>query len=201
MGKQAAIVVWIVLGILACAVNAAGGAVKVGQKAPEIKAQKWLNTTGEVSLAKLRGKIVVVEFWATWCPPCRESIPHLNTLYNRYKDKGVVVLGLSDERLTQVAPFVEQMNKGKKNMEYIVGAGSNDVANYGVTGIPHAFLVDPEGKVVWTGHPMAGLDKAIEKALKDTPPKVEKKEAAPPTVDKKEATPPTVEKKEPAPAK
>jgi len=164
----------LVVAMCALAWSAEETKVKVGQKAPEIKAQKWFNTTTALSLAGLRGKIVVVEFWATWCPPCRRSIPHLNALYNQYKDKGVVILGLSDEGADKVAPFVEQMNKDKKDMEYPAAAGSNDGAAYGVTGIPHAFLLDPTGKVVWTGHPMAGLDKAIEKALKDTPAKVEK---------------------------
>lgn len=150
--------------------------VAVGQKAPEIKAQKWFNTNGELSLAQLQGKIVVVEFWATWCPPCQRSIPHLNALHNKYKDKGVVILGLSDENADKVESFIKRMNAGeKKQMEYPVAAGSNDGRAYGVRGIPHAFLVTSDGKVAWAGHPMAGLDEAIEKALKDSPPVTEKK--------------------------
>ena len=140
--------------------------VKVGQQAPEIKARKWFNTQVAPSLAMLRGRIVVVEFWATWCPPCRKSIPHLNALHNRYKDKGVVILGLSDEGADKVQPFIREMNKTEKDMEYPVGAGSKDLAAYGVTGIPCAFLLDAQGKVIWVGHPMSGLDQAIANVLK-----------------------------------
>ncbi|MBT9586269.1 TlpA family protein disulfide reductase [bacterium] len=61
--------------------GAYGSELAIGRRAPEIKAQSWLNSK-PLSLAKLRGKVVVVEFWATWCPPCRHSIPHLSKLYD-----------------------------------------------------------------------------------------------------------------------
>ena len=137
--------------------------IKVGDSAPEISAKGWLNTQGE-SLAANSKKLTVVEFWATWCPPCRASIPHLIEMNAKYKDKGVVIVGLSDEPLSKVKPFAEQIK-----MDYAVGAGSNSVAAYGVAGIPHAFII-ADGKVIWHGHPMQGLDKAIEKALADHPP-------------------------------
>ncbi|HRU05816.1 MAG TPA: redoxin domain-containing protein [Candidatus Brocadiia bacterium] len=143
---------------------------KAGSVAPEISAAKWFNTEGEVSLAKLKGKIVVVEFWATWCPPCRRSIPHINEIQKKYADKGVVIIGLSNEPASKVEPFIKQMNAGaKKQMEYIVGAESKDGDKYGVRGIPHAFIVGPDGKVLWSGHPMDGMDKQIEKAVAQWP--------------------------------
>ncbi len=132
--------------------------------APEIQAAYWLNTE-PLTLAGLRGKVVVLEFWATWCPPCRATIPHLARMFQTYKDKGVVFVSLTDEPRETVEPFVRKMK-----MPYPIGGGSPTFRAYGVRGIPHAFLIDPSGKVVWEGHPMAGLETAIEKQLAATPP-------------------------------
>jgi thiol-disulfide isomerase/thioredoxin len=136
----------------------------VGKPAPEIQAAYWLNSQA-LALAGLRGKIVVVEFWATWCPPCRASIPHLIEMNHKFAGKGVVFISLTDEDRKTVEPFAKTMK-----MDYAVGGGSKTSGVYGVTGIPHAFIVDPSGTVAWEGHPMAGLDRALEDQLKKTPP-------------------------------
>lgn len=136
-----------------------GEAASTGPKAPEIQAAYWLNTA-PLSLADLRGKIVVLEFWATWCPPCRTTIPHLVQMYKTYKDKGVVFVSLTNEPRQTVEPFV-----GKMGMVYPVGGGSPTGRVYGVRGIPHAFIIDPSGAVVWQGHPMGGLQEALERKL------------------------------------
>jgi thiol-disulfide isomerase/thioredoxin len=139
-------------------------ALGVGQPAPEIQAGYWLNT-GPLTLGGLRGKIVVVEFWATWCPPCRASIPHLVALHKKHAGKGVVIVSLTQEDKGAVKGFVKA-NK----MIYAIGGKSSSGGRYGVRGIPAAFIVDPEGKIAWTGHPMGGLDRALEQQLKKTPP-------------------------------
>jgi cytochrome c biogenesis protein CcmG/thiol:disulfide interchange protein DsbE len=139
----------------------------VGKAAPEISVQDWLNSP-PLTLAALRGKIVVVEFWATWCPPCRKSIPHLIELYKKYGGQGVVILGLTDEPKAKVEPFAKEMG-----MIYPVGCGSKSSGAYGVTGIPHAAIVDTAGNVVWDGHPMQpDFESTLEAQLKKTPPKV-----------------------------
>jgi thiol-disulfide isomerase/thioredoxin/outer membrane protein assembly factor BamD (BamD/ComL family) len=162
--------VWVPAGVAILVLcGTAFGAAKpeggmVGKPAPEIQAAYWLNTEA-LSLKGLRGKIVVVEFWATWCPPCRASIPHLIEMNHKVAGKGVVFISLTDEDRKTVEPFAREMK-----MDYAVGGGSQTSGVYGVTGIPHAFIVDPSGTVAWEGHPMAGLDRALESQLEKTPP-------------------------------
>ncbi len=147
-----------------CSAVMTAGAAKIGDAAPELKIGKWIQGDG-VEIKK--GQITVVEFWATWCPPCRTSIPHLNELYKKYKDKGVSLVGISDEKEKTVESFVKKM--GSK-MEYPVAIGTEQtqkgyMSAFKVMGIPHAFVVDADGKFAWQGHPMDGLDKAIEAEL------------------------------------
>ena len=159
-----ATIVAMVLGLVAGASGTAARAAMVGKEAPEIQAQYWLNSPA-LALQGLRGKVVVVEFWATWCPPCRASIPHLIEMNHKFAAQGVVFISLTDEDRKTVEPFAREMK-----MDYAVGGGSKTSGVYGVTGIPHAFIVDPSGTVAWEGHPMAGLDRALEEQLKKTPP-------------------------------
>ena len=110
----------------------------------------------------LKGKPAIVEFWATWCPPCRTSIPHLNDINKKYKDKGLVVIGITDEKKDVVQKFMKSTP-----MEYHVAVGGAAVQQkLGINGIPHAFVLGKDGKVVWEGHPMALNDAVIESALK-----------------------------------
>ena len=165
-------VLTVMLVCLALACNAVA-LVAVGGEAPAVNAKEWINTAGPVSLDQFKDKVVVVEFWATWCPPCRRAIPHLVKLYNKNKDKGLVVISLTSEKrdTAKIDEFMEDMK-----MTYIVGTGSTSGKDYGVRGIPHA-LVIVDGKIQWQGHPMNGLDQAVERALKKEPSKPEKVEA------------------------
>ena len=105
------------------------------------------------------GHVTVVEFWATWCGPCRASIPHLTELQNKYGDQGLRVIGITDEEKDVVAPFVAEMgdtmaytvalDPGQKTMYRYLGG-------FGVASIPHAFVVDKSGKIVWHGNPLDG---------------------------------------------
>jgi len=143
-------------------------AAELGDPAAPLKISEWIKGD-PVNLADAKGKkIVVVEFWATWCPPCRTSIPHLTDLAKKFKDKDVVIVGISDEKPAVVKAFVEKM--GSK-MDYVVAIDDDNATAegymraYDQNGIPHAFLVDKSGRVVWHGHPMGGLDKALEEAV------------------------------------
>jgi S1-C subfamily serine protease/thiol-disulfide isomerase/thioredoxin len=146
-------------------------AAKFGDPAAPLHVAQWVKGD-PVDLATGTGKVVyVVEFWATWCPPCRESIPHLTQLQAKYKDKGVVVVGISDEKPNKVEPFVKKM--GAK-MAYAVGLDDNEktskayMSAYNQNGIPTAFVIDKTGAVVWAGHPMEDLDKVLEQVLAGT---------------------------------
>jgi peroxiredoxin len=96
------------------------------------------------SLSKLRGKVVVVNFWATWCPPCRKEIPDLEALYERFRDAGLVILAISDEKADKVRPFVAE-----KKMSYPVLLDPGTIHKmFRVEGIPKNFVYDREGKLV-----------------------------------------------------
>lgn len=111
----------------------------------------------------LTGKPLIVEFWATWCPPCRTSIPHLNELYKKYQEKGLEIIGVTKEDSATVAKFVKDIP-----IDYNVAFDSNGKFGkpFGIKGIPHAMILDREGKVVWEGHPMSMPEKEIEAVLK-----------------------------------
>lgn len=154
----------LMMGWMTLQINAA----ELGMPAPVLSVSEWVK--GEaVDLKEGKGKnIYVVEFWATWCPPCRASIPHLTELQKKFKGKDVTFIGISDETASTVKPFVRKM--GEK-MEYTVALDKNQKTSaaymraFGVNSIPHAFIVDKTGSIVWHGHPMSGLDKAIGDVL------------------------------------
>lgn len=97
------------------------------------------------TLSQLKGKVVLVNFWATWCPPCRKEMPDLEALYNRYKGQGFVILAISDEEMAKVAPFIKD-----HNITYPVMLDPGRKVNtlFQVEGIPKSFVYDRDGKLV-----------------------------------------------------
>jgi len=151
--------------LLLCGVLAAGCEKKEGGSAAALTGLEWVK--GEPVTFEA-GLVYVVEFWATWCPPCRTSIPHLTEIQHKYKDQKVTVIGISNEKVATVQPFVANM--GAK-MDYTVAVDPEGKANAGYmkafnqNGIPHAFIVDGKGQIAWHGHPMDGLDEALADVL------------------------------------
>lgn len=148
-------------------------ALKHGDAAPPIEITKWVR--GEaVDLQKAREKkVVVLEFWATWCGPCRTSIPHLTELQKKYR-KDLVIIGVTkrdpNNSLEKVEAFVREWGDkmdytvafdepGKVYEAYMTAAKQD--------GIPTAFVIDKAGRLAWLGHPN-GLDEPLEQILAGT---------------------------------
>ena len=120
---------------------------KINEKALELSAGKWINLEKPVTLEDLRGKVVLVEFWATWCGPCVEAIPHLNELSEKYPRKDFQMLSFVEEGHQTMDRLLR-----RTPVKYPIGLESSALDAYGITGIPHAFVIDRQGRVAWEGH-------------------------------------------------
>lgn len=114
----------------------------------------------------LAGHPLLTEFWATWCPPCRASIAHLNDLNKKYHALGLEIVGISGEDKTAVERF-----RSGTLMNYSVALDKDQaLANeFQVETIPHAWLMDKDGRVIWSGHPMELDEQTITRVLPGHP--------------------------------
>ena len=115
----------------------------IGSPAPEIVLKDLQGR--DVKLSDLRGKVVLVNFWATWCKPCKEEMPAMQASYDKLRDKGFVVLAVNE--LEDTARVAEHIRTHGHTFEVVMDH-NNQVANmYGVVGLPASFLIDPQGIV------------------------------------------------------
>jgi thiol-disulfide isomerase/thioredoxin len=156
--------------------------IKVGEMAPEISLP---DPTGKTrNLSDLRGKVVLLDFWASWCGPCRRANPHVVEVYNKYKDKGFDVFsvsldgadprqGMSPEQAKQkeqdgkkkwIAAIEQDQLAWKNHVSDLKHWGSAPAAVYGVTGIPKTFLIGRDGKIIAI-NPRDNLEQELLKVL------------------------------------
>lgn len=116
----------------------------LNQKAPALKVTEWLSSKPET-----KGKFILIDFWATWCGPCRKAIPELNEIHKQFKDD-LVVIGISQESAEKVKAMKEPA------IDYFYGIDPQNTMSkeLDIQGIPHVILIDPKGIVRWEGYPL-----------------------------------------------
>jgi thiol-disulfide isomerase/thioredoxin len=168
MTQRGLVSVAVLLGV--AGLHASAEELGIGDTAPKLTVKEFVK--GEPVKTFEKGKIYVVEFWATWCGPCKAVIPHLTELQKKYKNVVFISVSVWERDPDKVKPFVEEM--GDK-MDYRVATDSvpkGEKADLGsmsknwltaanVEGIPHAFIINVDGKIAWMGHPVK-LDKPLE---------------------------------------
>ncbi len=127
-----------------------------GKEAPKLFVEQWLNGAPET-----KGKILFVDYWATWCGPCRALIPEVNKWHEKF-GKDIAFVGISDENAATVKSFMD-----KTPMKYHVGVDTKKTMSkvLGVQGIPHVMIVTPDGIVRWQGFPGSQEDPLTEEVL------------------------------------
>jgi thiol-disulfide isomerase/thioredoxin len=127
---------------------------------------KYTSVDGQtVDISTMRGKVVLIDFWATWCPPCRGEVPNVVAAYQKYHDKGFDILGISlDQNKDDLLAFTKQ--NGMVWPQYFDGKGwDNEISKgFGIDSIPAMWLVGKDGKVIST-NARDDLAGQVEKAL------------------------------------
>lgn len=139
---------------------------EIGDIAPEIK---FKNPNGKTyKLSSLRGKYVLIDFWASWCGPCRRENPTVVRLYNKYKDQGfdVYSVSLDKSKSKWMSAIVKDGLIWENHVSDLKGWGSAATGLYGFRGIPYTVLIDKEGKVIATKLRGAALERKLEQLFK-----------------------------------
>lgn len=133
----------------------------MGQYAPAVQLE-WLDGSEPSSLESLRGRVVLLEFWRTWCGPCRQQVRHLNELHERYQADGLVTVAVSVEEAELLRSTADELG-----VTYATARteGGEAEALYGIRSVPRAFLIDRAGVLVWAGHPATLEDERLRSLL------------------------------------
>ena len=139
--------------------------IKIGDTLPNLVLQDFMGAPSKICrLSAYRGKPLLIDFWATWCAPCREDIPKLNAWHQQYGPRGLVIVGVTRERAEKVEPFLK-----KVSMLYTIGLEQKVVLSDAlkIKGLPYAIFVSRSGKIVWRGQPEDISEQLIESLLKE----------------------------------
>jgi len=163
------VILFLALSFASLALGQSFPVFKPGDAAPKLSAAEWMH--GDPFAGWDRKKLNVVEFWATWCEPCKEAMPHLSELAKKYPEVGFYSISFEEQPQTVPDGVRRFVQANLDRMQYSVGrdtAGNDDWAYWIMgskqRGIPVAYIVDSSGKVLWIGHPL-NLDKPIADAL------------------------------------
>jgi len=135
-----------------------------GKLAPPLMLTNWINSK-PLKLDELKGKVVLLEFWATWCPSCIAMIPHHNELAKKYADQGLVFIGICDEDQAEKIPALAK----KTGIQYPVAVDINNATShrYKCDSTPDFYLIDRKGILRWPDIETEDVEKGIELLLKE----------------------------------
>lgn len=145
------------------------GALRVGESPPPLLAER-ITGPDEVSLARLQGRVVIIDFWATWCRPCRAIMPQLDALHRRHHDAGLTVLGVSRERRPTIEAHLQREPVGYTVARDVSGTTQRE---YGVSALPTLVVLDRRGRVREVrigGDDMDSLGSLVERLLAEPNP-------------------------------
>lgn len=119
----------------------------IGRPAPAVVLPE-LDGDGEVSFANLQGSVVVVNFWASWCVPCRDEHPVLMEAARTYQDRGVMVVGVNyQDAPASASAFLDELGRGGDNYRFVTDPGSRAALDFGLFGVPETFVIDRSGVI------------------------------------------------------
>lgn len=151
--------------IFLLAANSSIAQVDVGEIAPEISLPNSIDSV--INLSSFKNKVVLIDFWASWCTPCQQSIPNVLKLYNKYKDKGFEVYGISiDANKNEWLTAVDHDKITYTQVNDKSGGSSLFGTEYNVNEIPSTFLLDKSGKIVAINVEGGQLERKVKRLLK-----------------------------------